>query len=122
VKYLIKLIRFTYTPQITYSQYPLTKRVNLSLILIGAIMTTLSRNYSDCIESGSIGTQVGLYQQIRRWFKIIVLKLKVSRERQQLLEMSDAMLADLGITQANAEAQRNDLPVERLNALGKGTC
>jgi uncharacterized protein YjiS (DUF1127 family) len=87
-------------------------------------MTTLSRNYSDCIESGSIGTQVGLYQQIRRWFKIIVLKLKVSRERQQLLEMSDAMLADLGITQAqaNAEAQRNDLPVERLNALGKGTC
>ena len=87
-------------------------------------MTTLSRNYSDCIESGSIGTQVGLYQQIQHWFKIMTLKLKVNRERQQLLEMSDEMLADLGITQAqaNAEAQRNDLPVERLNVLGKLGC
>jgi len=87
-------------------------------------MTTLSRNYSDCIESGSIGTQVGLYRQIQHWFKIMVLKLKVNRERQQLLEMSDTMLADLGITQAqaSAEAQRSDLPVERLNALGKVIC
>lgn len=87
-------------------------------------MTTLSRNYSDYIESGSIGTQVGLYQQIQHWFKIMTLKLKVNRERQQLLEMSDEMLADLGITQAqaNAEAQRNDLPVERLNVLGKLGC
>lgn len=87
-------------------------------------MTTLSRNYSDCIESGSIGTQVGLYQQIQHWFKIMTLKLKVNRERQQLLEMSDEMLADLGITQAqaNSEAQRNDLPVERLNVLGKLGC
>ena len=87
-------------------------------------MTTLSRNYPDCLETNSSGMQVGLYQQIQHWLKIMLLKLRVNQERQQLLEMSDTMLADLGITQAqaNAEAQRSDLPVERLNALGKGTC
>ena len=87
-------------------------------------MTTLSRNYPDCLETNSSDMQVGLYQQIQHWLKIMLLKLRVNQERQQLLEMSDTMLADLGITQAqaNAEAQRSDLPVERLNALGKGTC
>jgi uncharacterized protein YjiS (DUF1127 family) len=82
-------------------------------------MTTLSRNYSNCIETSSNGIQVGLYQQVRHWFNIVNLKLKVNRERQQLLEMSDTMLRDLGITQAqaNVEARRSNLPVERLNAL-----
>ena len=82
-------------------------------------MTTLSRNYSNRIETSSNGMQFGLYQQIQHWLKIMGLKMKVSRERQQLLGMSDTMLSDLGITQAqaNVEAQRSDLPVERLNAL-----
>ena len=87
-------------------------------------MTTLSRNYSDCIEGNINRAQGGLYLQLQHWLKILELKAEVNRERHQLLEMPDTMLSDIGITraQANAEAQRIDLPLERLNALEMGRC
>jgi len=87
-------------------------------------MTTLSTNYSQCIEGSINSVQGGVYLQLQRWFKILALKEQVNRERQQLLGLSDAMLSDMGITrtQANEEAQRIDLPVARLNILQKGRC
>jgi uncharacterized protein YjiS (DUF1127 family) len=87
-------------------------------------MTILSTNYSQCIERNSSNVQGGLYLMLRHWFKTLELKEKVNQERRQLLEMTDAMLSDIGITraQANAEANRVDLPAERINALQKGRC
>lgn len=87
-------------------------------------MTTLSTNYSQCIEGSINNVRGGLYLQLQRWFKILALKEQVNRERQQLRGLSDAMLSDMGITraQANDEAQRIDLPVARLNVLPKGRC
>jgi len=87
-------------------------------------MTTLSTNYSPCIERNSSNVQAGLYLVVRNWFKTLALKEKVNQERRQLLEMTDTMLSDIGITQAqaNAEAYRVDLPVERLNILQQGRC
>jgi uncharacterized protein YjiS (DUF1127 family) len=87
-------------------------------------MTILSTNYSQCIERNSSNVQGGLYLMLQHWFKTLELKEKVNQERRQLLEMTDAMLSDIGITraQANAEANRVDLPAERINALQKGRC
>ena len=87
-------------------------------------MTTLSTNYSQCIEENINNEQGGLYLQLQRWFKTLALKEQVNRERQQLRGLSDAILSDLGITraQANEEAQRIDLPVARLNVMQKGRC
>lgn len=83
-------------------------------------MTALSENYSHCIEENSDWVHGHLFQ-LQHWFRKLDLKVKVNRERQQLLEMSDTMLGDMGITraQANVEAHRNDLPVERLIVLKK---
>lgn len=87
-------------------------------------MTNLSTNYSQCIERNSSNVQGGLYLMLQHWFKTLELKEKVNQERRQLLEMTDAMLSDIGITraQANAEANRADLPAERINAFQKGRC
>ena len=87
-------------------------------------MTTLSRNYAQCMDGNSSNVQGGLYLLLQDWFTTLEIKFKVDRERRQLLEMSDAMLSDMGITraQANAEAHRVDLPIERLNALQRGSC
>ena len=87
-------------------------------------MTNLSTNYSQCIERNSSNVQGGLYLMLQHWFKTLELKEKVNQERRQLLEMTDAMLSDIGITraQANAEANRVDLPAERINAFQKGRC
>jgi len=84
-------------------------------------MTTYSGN---CVDSGTIGVFEGLFQQLQYWLKVQQLKAQVSKERKQLLEMSDAMLCDMGMTrtQVEQEAQRIDLPVSRLQALGNETC
>ena len=86
-------------------------------------MTAFSKNYHHCIEGNSDWVQDSLIQ-LQHWFKKLDLKVKVNRERQQLLEMSDAMLGDMGITraQANVEAHRDDLPAERLITLQKRRC
>ena len=87
-------------------------------------MTTYTGNCSDRIEVSAVGVFEGLYQRLQSWFEVQHLKDQVSKERQQLLEMSDAMLSDMGITrtQAKQEAKRLDLPALRLNALDKEVC
>ena len=87
-------------------------------------MTTLTPNFAQSIENGSVGTIHRLQRLAWRWIKTQELKARVSRERRQLSELSDTMLSDLGITlaQAQAEARRIDLPRVRLNALESDLC
>ena len=87
-------------------------------------MTTLSKNCTQCVDGNFHEVQGNLYLMFRQWFRELELKAKVNQERRQLLNMSDAMLNDMGLTraQANAEAYRVDLPVERLNAMERGKC
>jgi len=84
-------------------------------------MTTYSGN---CVDSGTVGVFEGLFQQVQYWLKVQRLKAQVSQERKQLLEMSDAMLSDMGVTRAQVkqEARRLDLPETRLNALHREVC
>lgn len=54
-------------------------------------------------------------EALRDWSSEQVLRARIRRERQQLLEMPDTMLRDLGITRhdAEAEARRDDIPASR---------
>jgi uncharacterized protein YjiS (DUF1127 family) len=56
-----------------------------------------------------------LIQIFRQWMKNQQFKFRVAMERRQLLEMSDEMLKDIGISRAQAEAEalRSDLPTSR---------
>ena len=87
-------------------------------------MTIYTETCNQEIHGISANTLNSLVQRLQRWAKIQQLKYSVHRERQQLLEMSDAMLADLGITrgQAQEEARRVDLPVKRIKVLGRKVC
>jgi len=78
-------------------------------------MTTYSGNCTDCVEIGTATLVESLVQRVQHWVRIQGLKTSVAKERQHLLEMSDSMLRDIGITreQALEEAQRVDLPENR---------
>jgi uncharacterized protein YjiS (DUF1127 family) len=84
-------------------------------------MTTYTENYTQGIV-GNLAEALGNFvQRLRHWARIQQLKNDVKQERQQLLEMSDAMLADLGVTwdQARGEARKVDLPVVRIEILDR---
>ncbi len=87
-------------------------------------MTIYTETCNQEIHGISVNTLSSLVQRLQRWAKIQQLKYSVHRERQQLLEISDAMLADLGITrgQAQEEARRVDLPAMRIEVLGREVC
>lgn len=61
-----------------------------------------------------------LLREVRDWARRESLRRKLGRERRELLAMSDSMLADLGISrhEAEAEARRRDIPAERLALTG----
>lgn len=82
-------------------------------------MTAYTENCTQRIDGGLVNTLNNIGRQIQRWAKIQQLKINVRRERRQLLEMSDTMLNDLGITRSQAlkESSRLDLPESRLNRL-----
>ena len=84
-------------------------------------MTIYTENCSQSIDSGFINTLSSLVQRFQRWVDVQQLKINVHRERQQLLEMSDAMLSDMGITrtQAQEEARKLDLPALRVAILDR---
>lgn len=84
-------------------------------------MTTCTENCSRSTVETSFGLLRNMGQALQYSFEIQKLKGMVARERQQLLEISDDMLKDMGITrtQAEQEAQRVDLPQIRLNGLTK---
>lgn len=87
-------------------------------------MTTYTENCSQGIVETSFGLLRSLGQMLQHSFEIQMLRAVLGRERQQLLEMSDEMLKDVGITRAQAkqEAQRVDLPQVRLVNLAKERC
>ena len=79
-------------------------------------MTTYSENCSRSLAGDSAGALDTLLEKSCIWMKNQLLKVRIHRERRQLLSMSEAMLKDLGISRAAAEweAQRTDLPADRL--------
>ena len=84
-------------------------------------MTTYTENYTQGIVRNLFDALGNFVQRLRHWASIQQLKIDVKQERQQLLEMSDAMLSDLGITwdQAREEARKVDLPVVRIKILDR---
>jgi uncharacterized protein YjiS (DUF1127 family) len=84
-------------------------------------MTTYAENCTQSVEEKIANTLGSLIQRLQHWIKIQQLKINLRRERQQLLEMSDAMLGDLGITraQAQAEARKFDMPGVRIGILNR---
>jgi uncharacterized protein YjiS (DUF1127 family) len=70
------------------------------------------------------GTQESVKHIVFRWIAMQALKRQVYLERKQLMEMSEAMLKDMGLTHAEvaAEARRNDLPQERMATLQNVIC
>ena len=84
-------------------------------------MTTYTENYTQGMVGNLVDALGNIVQKARHWASIQQLKNDVKQERQQLLEMSDAMLSDLGITwdQAREEARKVDLPVVRIEILDR---
>jgi len=81
-------------------------------------------NYDQLVEQALLREQGVLKQILINWVQKLVLQANVSRERQQLLHLSDAMLSDMGITRAEAEAEakKTGIPSSRLNTLAIGKC
>ena len=84
-------------------------------------MTTYTEKYTQGIVGNFVEALDNFVHRVRHWARIQQLKIDVKQERQQLLEMSDAMLGDLGITwdQAKEEARKVDLPVVRIEILNR---
>lgn len=87
-------------------------------------MTIMTITCEQMLEQELLRERGILKQMFLDWAEKLVLKANVARERQQLLLMSDAMLSDMGITRAEAEAEaRNtELPAARLKTLSIGRC
>lgn len=87
-------------------------------------MTTYTENCSRRIDENTIHAQESLGELILNWFRVQQLKISLKTERRQLLEMSDAMLKDMGITraEAQAEAQSLEIPTTRLKSPQAGNC
>ena len=77
-------------------------------------MNTRAEKYTaDVAAANALDT---LLHRVRAWAKREALKRQLERERRQLAEMSDEMLADLGIDRATAlaEAAKTDIPAVRM--------
>lgn len=79
-------------------------------------MTAYTQNCSRSIAGHPAGVLDILAEILCVWMKNQGLKYQLARERRQLREMSDAMLADIGIDRAAAQAEsaRADIPANRL--------
>ena len=79
-------------------------------------MTTYTQTCSHPVATDNSRVFDNLLQLAREYFQKMRLKSTINTERRQLLEMSDAMLSDIGIdrVQAAQEAARSDIPVARL--------
>ena len=79
-------------------------------------MTTYSQTCSHSVTTDNSRAFDNLVHLCREYFHKLMLKSTINAERRQLLEMSDAMLNDIGIdrVQAAQEATRTDIPVARL--------
>ncbi len=75
-------------------------------------MTTYTGNCNQSIAKGLFAVSGILVQRLQQWVEIQQLKASLRHERNQLLEMSDTELNDIGITryQAMHEAQQVNIP------------
>lgn len=82
-------------------------------------MTTQSEKYDPGLTGDHARILERLIRQVREWARRESLRRRIRQERRQLLELNDAMLADLGISRfdAEAEARRDDIPAVRLDLL-----
>jgi hypothetical protein len=87
-------------------------------------MTTLTVKLDESIAQELLRKQGILKQILLDGLQFLELKIKIYREREQLKAMSAIRLNDIGITRAEAdsEAMRSDIPLERLIALEKNSC
>jgi len=78
-------------------------------------MTAYTQNCSRSITEQPVGFYDFLAEILCQWMKNQRLGFQLARERRQLREMSDSMLADIGIDRAAAEAEsmRRDIPAVR---------
>ncbi len=79
-------------------------------------MTAYTQNCSRSIAGRPAGVLEFLTEAVCLWIKNQRFRFQLARERKQLLEMSDAMLRDIGIDReaVQAEAARSDSPASRL--------
>ena len=77
-----------------------------------------TRNCPGSLDRSRASTLDRLLEALRDWSSQQVLRARIQRERQQLREMPEAILRDLGITRGDAiaEARRNDIPPARRSA------
>jgi hypothetical protein len=87
--------------------------------MIGDIMTTLTEKYDESIAQELLREQGILKQILLDWLKVLELRIKIYREREELKVLSAMQLKDIGITraEANFEAMRSDIPAGRLITL-----
>ena len=86
-------------------------------------MTTQSEKFDPGLAGEHARILGRLIREVREWARAESLRRRIRQERRQLLEIDEAMLADLGITRddAQAEARRNDIPAERLALLQRSS-
>lgn len=79
-------------------------------------MTTRSAKISPGLAAIHARTLERLLREVRDWARRESLRRELTRERRQLLGMSDATLADLGISRhvAENEARRDEIHRRRL--------
>lgn len=82
-------------------------------------MTTLTENRDEKIAWEILRKQGILKQVFLEWLQVLELKIKVYRERQQLLVMSDLMLNDIGVTRAEADAEALSFGIPQQRITGK---
>ena len=80
-------------------------------------MTAYTQDCSRSIAGHPAGVLEILAEALCLWKKNQRLKFQLARERRQLQAMPDALLRDIGIDRAaaQAEAARSDIPASRLN-------
>ena len=85
-------------------------------------MTTQTEKIQSGIAESHRRTLDRLLREVREWARQEGLRRQLRHERRRLLEADDALLADLGISrhEAEAEARRTDIPAERQALLDGG--
>ncbi len=87
-------------------------------------MTILTEKCDESIAQELLREQGILKQVLLDWLKVLELRIKIYREREELKVLSAMQLRDIGITraEANSESMRSDIPIGRLNILERSKC
>ena len=80
-------------------------------------MTIYTENCNHSVQNSFYRFTCQLFQSLSQLLVLQRVKASVRNERTQLMEMSDQMLKDIGISreQAMDESKRNDIPAGRIN-------